>query len=76
MIGATLIHYNMGVKKADYDVELRLITKQAVQIRDNALESSRLAVHKHLQKAAADDYRFKIHVFPHQVIRENKILLF
>lgn len=70
----SLVHFNMGVNKNDYDVELRLVTEKAIQIRDNALESSRLAVHKYLQKTAPDDYKFKIHVFPHQIIRENKML--
>jgi len=27
-----------------------------------------------MQTAAPEDYKFKIHVYPHQVIRENKML--
>ncbi len=70
----TLIHFNMGKDKKEFDVEIRLVTLKPIQLRDNALESTRLTVHKHLQKAAPDDYKFKVHVFPHQVIRENKML--
>ncbi|MFA5382922.1 MAG: 50S ribosomal protein L16 [Candidatus Micrarchaeia archaeon] len=70
----TLLHFNMGKDKEDYEVEVRLITLGAIQIRDNALESTRMTVHKYMQKAAPEDYKFRIHVFPHQVIRENKML--
>ncbi len=70
----TMIHFNMGVDKDDYDVVVRLVSKKPIQIRDNSLESARMAVHKLLQKEAPNSYKFLIHKYPHQVIRENKML--
>ena len=70
----SLFHYNMGKDKKDYDTVIKLVSLKPIQLRDNALESTRLSVHKYLQKTVPEDYRFKIHVYPHQVIRENKML--
>jgi len=70
----TMIHFDMGLDRDDYDVVVKLVSKTPIQIRDNSLESARLAVHKFLQTGAADSYKFKILTYPHQVIRENKML--
>lgn len=69
-----LIHYNMGVVRDDYEVGVSLVVDHPIQIRGNALESARMAVHKFLQKEIQQNYRFKINVVPHNVIRENKML--
>ena len=46
--------YQMG-SPGQYDTTLQLVTKEAVQIRDNSLESARQAVNKHLEKLAKPD---------------------
>jgi large subunit ribosomal protein L10e len=66
--------FRMGVPKADYTLTCKLISKQDIQIRDNALESSRQAVNKYLEKVMLGNFFFLIRVFPHQVIRENKMI--
>ncbi|MDD5317210.1 MAG: 50S ribosomal protein L16 [Candidatus ainarchaeum sp.] len=66
--------YVMGEPKAGYEVVSELVASCAVQVRDNALESARQAVNKHLEKALPGNYHFKVLVFPHNVIRENKMI--
>ncbi|MEM5766153.1 MAG: 50S ribosomal protein L16 [Candidatus Aenigmatarchaeota archaeon] len=66
--------FEMGNKNGDFDLTLYLIVENAVQIRDNALESARIVAHKFLEKSlSAANYFMKILVFPHHVIREKPI---
>jgi len=66
--------YVMGDPKVRYEVVSELVASYAVQVRDNALESARQAVNKHLEKVLPGNYHFKVLVFPHNVIRENKMI--
>ncbi|VVB58442.1 50S ribosomal protein L10e [Candidatus Anstonella stagnisolia] len=65
--------YLMGAK-APYDVQMALVAGQDIQLRDNALESARQAANKYLEKVMLNQYLFKILVYPHNVIRENKMI--
>lgn len=69
-----LTQFRMGAIKPDYDVTFKLISQRDVQIRDNALESARQSVNKYLEKTITGNFYFVIRVFPHQVIRENKMI--
>jgi len=72
-VPAPKIHiFEMGTK-GDYDRILFLVSKRAVQIRSNALESARIVAHKFLQTKLGLNYFFKILVYPHHVIREKPI---
>jgi len=70
----TLVHMEMGVPRKDYEVEVRLVSETPIQLRDNALESARLAVHKYMTKVAEGSYFIKIQPYPHIIIREHKML--
>jgi large subunit ribosomal protein L10e len=50
-----------------------LISKESVQIRDNALEAARVVAHKFLEKNLGTNYFFKILLYPHHVLREKPI---
>lgn len=69
-----ITQFRMGVQKPDYNTTFRLISQNDMQIRDNALESARQAVNKYLEKTMLGNFYFVIRVFPHQVIRENKMI--
>lgn len=69
-----ITQFRMGTAKPDYTATFRLISQQDIQIRDNALESARQAVNKFLEKAMLGNFYFVVRVFPHQVIRENKMI--
>ncbi len=66
--------FEMGTK-GEYPLRLFLIAKRAVQIRDNALEASRIVATKYLEKNLGHNFFFKILVYPHQVIREKSIAM-
>lgn len=71
---ANLHQYRMGAMKPDFDLELSLVTEDAIIIRDNAIESSRQSSNKYLETEIAGQYYFVVRVYPHHVIRENKMI--
>ena len=65
--------FEMGNQDKKFDTNLWLIAGHSVQIRDNALESSRVVTNKFLERKIPDNYFFKILVFPHHVLREHSL---
>lgn len=70
----SLLVYHMGDAKKGYDTQYDIVANHDVQLRDNALESSRQTANKYLEKAILAQYAFQVLVFPHNVIRENKMI--
>ncbi len=70
----SLLVYQMGDGKKPYDTQYDLRAEHDVQLRDNALESARQAGNKYLEKLALNQYFFTVRVYPHNVIRENKMI--
>ena len=68
-----VVKFDLGDLKRDFSGQVDLISKEKVQIRDNAIESARQVVVRKLGKIGKP-YHFKIRVFPHNVLRENKML--
>ena len=68
--------FNMGNGLAEFNRILDLKVKcgpLGVQVRDNALESARLAINRALMtEVGKDEFFLKVRVFPHQILRENK----
>jgi large subunit ribosomal protein L10e len=61
-------------KKADFPVRMTLRVVEQCQIRHIALEAARISANRYLaKKIGLTGYHLKIRVFPHNVIRENKI---
>jgi len=70
--GIKITKFDMGNLTAEFDAEVSLIAENDMQIRHNALESARIAANKILQdKLGRNNYRLKIRVYPHHVMREN-----
>lgn len=70
--GSKINRYNMGNLSAEFDTEISVVAKADIQVRHNALEASRIAVNKILERdLGAGNYRFKIRVYPHHILREN-----
>ncbi len=69
----SLIHFNMGKDKSEFNLIATLNSNQYVQIRSNSLESTRLIINKFLEVQIPGNYYFRILVYPHSVIRENKM---
>jgi large subunit ribosomal protein L10e len=70
----SLLVYEMGVRKQPFDYTYDLVADHDVQLRDNSLEAARQAANKYLEKTIPNLYFFKVRVFPHNVIRENKMI--
>ncbi|HEW93899.1 50S ribosomal protein L16 [Candidatus Geothermarchaeota archaeon] len=70
-----ITRFNMGTLKDDYNVVLTLRAKERVLVRDRALEALRVNVNRLLQKkVGSQNYYFTILVYPHHVLRENKMM--
>ncbi len=62
-----------GNKRDDFDLKISLIAEEKCQIRHNSLESSRITANRFLEKKIGiANYRYRVLVYPHVVIRENK----
>lgn len=70
----SLLNYHMGDRAKSYDVQFDLVADEDVQLRDNALEASRQSANKVLEKMIPNQYHFRVLVYPHNVIRENKMI--
>lgn len=68
----SLLIFNMGTDKEDYDLLFTLNSKQNVQIRSNAIEAARLSANKYLEREIPGNYYMRVVTFPHNVIRAKK----
>lgn len=66
--------FTMGDPMGDYDLLLELKSQEKAQIRHNALEAARIAANKILERAGQTNYYLKVNVYPHVVLRENKMI--
>ena len=68
--------FNMGngMKEFDTVVDLCILCpSMGMQIRDNAIESTRLMVNRKLFKVLGkEEFFLKVRAYPHQILRENK----
>jgi len=69
-----IVKFDLGNTKKQFDKEVNLVSRQKIQIRHNALESARIVVNRRLAKSLGNNYHFKLRVYPHHVLRENKAL--
>ena len=73
-----VVKYNMGKRQkydeGDFEIELRLITTEHIQIRDSAIEASRQFLTRRLEQEVPGNFYFEIRIFPHHILRENKML--
>ena len=70
--GSKLNRSEMGNLNGDFNTEISLVSDEKVQMRSNCLEASRIAANKVLEDSiGASNYRMKVRVYPHHVIREN-----
>jgi large subunit ribosomal protein L10e len=61
-------------QKGDYPVRMTLRVVEQCQIRHIALEAARISANRFLaKKVPQNSYHLKIRVYPHNVLRENKI---
>ena len=67
--------FNSGNKKGQFEYCVQLKINEKVQIRHMALESTRLAANKTLEKTTGESgYSSRLRVYPHVRLRENKTI--
>ncbi len=71
-----IVKFSTGNEKdfneGKHPYEVSLISKEEIQIRDNALEACRMSVTKVLDGLALGQYFLQVRVHPHHFLRENK----
>jgi len=65
--------YDMGDLKKEFTHRLDLVSKERIQVRHNALECARIILVRGIESQNRP-YHLKLRVFPHHVLRENKML--
>src|SRR2546430_16686438 len=67
--------FNMGDLSTHFARRVHLVSRENVQIRHNALESARVSANKVLfDKYGETGYRLQLCVYPHIILRENKMI--
>jgi large subunit ribosomal protein L10e len=69
-----IARFSTGQASPDYDYILKLISTEKVQIRHNALEAARVAANKKLTPIGETAYFLRVKVYPHVILRENKMI--
>jgi len=65
-------HFDMGNLSGKFNTEISVVAETPIQIRHNALEAARIVVTQTMDKdPGTNNYRFKVRVYPHHVMREN-----
>jgi len=73
--GSKIVKFTMGNTDGKFDYTIELQNLKAAQIRHNALEAARIAANRLLErKLERKNYMLKIIPYPHQVLREHKVL--
>jgi len=68
-----IARFEMGERKL-YTHLVKLVSRDSIQIRHNAIESARLVVNKRLEEAVTNNFFMKLNLYPHHALRENKML--
>ncbi len=65
--------FDMGNKKGEFPEQISLIANEKCQVRHNSLEAARISANRAMEKyAGATNYRLRVLVYPHVILRENK----
>ena len=66
--------FSSGQASQSYEYKLELVATENIQIRHNALEAARLAASKTMAQAGETSFFSKLKVYPHVLLRENKMI--
>jgi large subunit ribosomal protein L10e len=63
-----------GFDKGEYPIQIQVISKENCQIRDNSIEAVRQFFNRFLQTKIGKEFYLQVKIFPHHILRENKML--
>ena len=68
-----ITQFVMGNKTDDFPLQVTLVANEKCHVRHNSLESARITANRALEKKiGVANYRLRIRVYPHIILRENK----
>ena len=70
-----IVKFTMGEPSGSYGYQVSLLSERRIQIRHNALEAARIAANRHLEGKLGQYYFLRVLLYPHVVLRENKMLM-
>lgn len=69
--------FEAGNKTGTFPVSVSLYSKEACQVRHVALDAVRMMTNRYMgKKAGAENYHLIIRIYPHHILRENKMMAF
>ncbi len=69
--------FEAGNKTSTFPISVSLYSKQACQVRHVALDALRMMSNRHMgKKAGLENYHLVIRIYPHHILRENKMMAF
>lgn len=73
-LNVKVVRFNTGNPKKEFPYSLHLISKQGLQIRDNALESGRQSCNRLLETTLGiANYFMQVRTYPFHILRENPL---
>ncbi len=69
-----IARFSSGQAASNYDYKVELLATEKIQIRHNSLEAARLAANKRMATAGEMSFFSILRVYPHVVLRENKMI--
>src|SRR3989344_1612435 len=69
-----IVRYDMGDSKKSFPYKVQLVSREDIQLRHNSIESARLVVNRAIQERLGNNYHLQLHLYPHHILRENKML--
>jgi len=73
-----IVKFKMGDQKGfdngEYPIQLQLVSKEKCQLRDNSIEAIRQYLNRFLQVKIGKEFYLEVKMFPHHILRENKML--
>src|SRR3989337_1313802 len=71
--GIRISQFDIGDPRTKFPVKVPLVAEEQCQIRHIALEAARISANRYIAKKAGTAYHLKLRLYPHNVLRENKI---
>jgi large subunit ribosomal protein L10e len=69
-----IVRFEHGDKKKNYGAHIKLVAKDSLQVRQEALESLRQTTNRFLEKnIGKNQYFFRLRMYPFHVLRENPL---
>lgn len=73
-----IVKYKMGDQKGydagEFPIELKILSKEKCQIRDNSIEAVRQFLNRFIQVKVGKEFYLEVKIVPHHILRENKML--